>query len=78
VLPEMVQRSRGKGKKGSTSFCEQKEAKKLFDLGHGVGHRQRPHTTAKGIKIFRPGTTHAATAAPHANARGAKVFWFFF
>jgi hypothetical protein len=43
-----AQQKEGNGSEGSTSFCEQKEAKKLFDLGHGVGHRQRRTQTPRG------------------------------
>jgi hypothetical protein len=37
---------------GRTSFCEQKEAKKLFDLGQSLGHRQRHAQTPEEQKFF--------------------------
>jgi hypothetical protein len=39
-------------KEGSTSFCEQKEAKKLYDLGHGLRRRPRLTQTPEEQKFF--------------------------
>jgi hypothetical protein len=59
-----------------TSFCEQKEAKKLYDLGQSLRRRRCPTQPAKGAEVFwfffskknrflLPGTSQTTESLPN-------------